>query len=264
MDGRSSGGGGNLMRLQRIWHWLLERKVQVGAVVFWVVVLVAARQYMTTNDLTFVELTNELRTTLTDEWYGPLLYLAVYLLRPLILFPAALLTILAGNIWGLGVGFLYGLIAGTASVVLPYVIGRWFADEDMVDEQISDEEATILQRFTGLLRRNPFQAVLTMRLLYLPYDAVSLLAGNLRISFLTFFLATALGNIGGTFSFVGIGASVEGDIASGQVEFNPEVLVFSAVVLVASFLISRYLSNRQRLADEPARLQDEEDMRSSV
>ena len=87
--------------------------------------------------------------------------------------------------------------------------------------------------------------LLTMRLLYLPYDAVSVLAGNLRIPFWKFALATATGNIGGTFAFVGLGASIEGDLASGQLSLNPGVLVFSLLVLVASLALSRYLNRKE-------------------
>jgi uncharacterized membrane protein YdjX (TVP38/TMEM64 family) len=107
-----------------------------------------------------------------------------------------------------------------------------------------------LKRFTGLMRRNPFQAILTMRLLYLPYDAVSLVAGNLRLPFIAFFLATALGNVAGTFAFVGIGASIEGDIAAGEISLNPVTLVVSGVILVVSLAISRYLNSRQKSSQQ--------------
>jgi uncharacterized membrane protein YdjX (TVP38/TMEM64 family) len=163
-----------------------------------------------------------------------------------ILFPASLLTILGGNVFGLWPGFLYVLIAGTVSAAIPYAVGRWFAR----GQPQKPLEESAIQRFIRLLRRNPFQAVLTMRLIYLPYDAVSLVAGSLRIPFLLFMLATLIGNVAGTLSFVGVGASIEGDLAAGELSLNPAVLVFSGIVLIASIALSRMLSRSQQIKPE--------------
>lgn len=227
--------------LGRAWGWLNARRTAVIAVVFWFALIVVSRQYMTTNDVDFLEIAVQLQTVLTTAWYGPLLYLLIYLLRPVILFPASLLTILGGTVFGLWPGFLYVLIAGTVSAAIPYAVGRWFSR----GEPQNPLEESAIQRFVRLLRRNPFQAVLTMRLTYLPYDAVSLVAGSLRIPFLVFMLATLIGNVAGTLSFVGVGASIEGDLAAGEVSLNPAVLVFSGIVLIASIVLSRIMSRSQ-------------------
>lgn len=226
--------------------WIKNHTTQIIAVIFWLIVVVITRQYMQANNLTFAELTNQLADILTSTWYGPLLYIVIYLARPLILFPASLLTILAGNIYGLAFGFLYGLIAGTLSAAVPYFAGRWFAGEDEAKEQAQEEgDANLFGRFIALMKRNPFQAILTMRLLYMPYDAVSLLAGGLRIGFIPFATATLIGNLGGTFSFVGLGASLQGDIATGEISINPAILALSLTILVASLVLSRYLNKRE-------------------
>lgn len=228
---------------QRAWRWLTAHRTAVIAVLFWLALLLIVRQYMTANDLTFAQLTGELQTILSSNWFGPALYIGVYLLRPVILFPASLLTILGGSVFGLWPGFLIVLIAGTVSAVIPYGIGRWFSSE-----ATEPANTSALQRFVHLLRRNPFQAVLTMRLIYLPYDAVSLVAGSVRIPFGSFILATGLGNLAGTLSFVGIGAALEGDLAAGQASLNPGILLFSGVILVLSLGLSRLLNRRQAAA----------------
>ncbi len=230
--------------LRRLWQWLRAHRTAVIAVVFWLGLILAVRQSMAANDLTFAQLTAQLQTLLSSTWFGPLLYIVVYLVRPLILFPASLLTILGGSVFGLWPGFLYVLIAGTVSALIPYGIGRWFSS-GAASEQA---DASALQRFIHLLRRNPFQAVLMMRLIYLPYDAVSLVAGSLRIPFIIFIVATGLGNLAGTLSFVGVGAALEGDLAAGQVSLNPVTLLFSGVILVISLTVSQLLNRRHSQA----------------
>ncbi|MGJ3238072.1 MAG: TVP38/TMEM64 family protein [Anaerolineae bacterium] len=242
-------------RYQRVADWVKKHPTQITAVIFWTLAIIATRQYMQANDLGFGDLATQLSDLLTGTWYGPLLYIGVYLLRPLILFPASLLTLLAGNIFGLAWGFLYALIAGTISSLVPYSVGRWFSSAEQAKREVlADANGSRIQRFIGLLRKNPFQAVLTMRLLFLPYDAVSLLAGGLRIGLVPFMLATAIGNIGGSFAYVGAGASIEGDISTGEISINPYIIGVTIAILIVSLIVSRLL-NRQH--DEPKKSESE-------
>lgn len=225
-------------------QWIKAHQWQLGVGVLWLILLLLVNRYMTANDLTFAELLGELEIVFM-RWYGPILYVVIYFLRPVVFLPASLLAILAGSMWGLGLGFIFGLIAGTLSAVLPYAFGRWFAREDTVEAENQNWQT----RFTDMIRHNPFQAVLTMRLLYFPYDAVSVVVGVLRIPFLSFITATAIGNIIGTLSFVGIGASLEGDISQGDVSINPLVFLFSFLLLAVSIGLSRYLKSRNEAVD---------------
>lgn len=223
--------------MERLSNWVRERPKTIGAIIFWLIALVLVRQYMQVNNLTFSELTNQFASLLTDNWYGPLLFIAIYILRPVILFPAALLTLLGGSVFGLFPGVLIVLVGGTLSSIIPYGAGRALSS----DESPPTESEGRLHRFIALLRENPFQAVLIMRLLYLPYDAVSVLVGSLRIHFWTFLLATAIGNIGGTLAYVGLGSSIQGDITTGDISFDPNTLIFSVVVLILGLGLSRII-----------------------
>jgi len=227
--------------LQGVRRWVVAHRIQIFALIFWLMLVMVARVYMQQNGMTVPELVESLRSVLVNAWYGPLLYIIAYLLRPLILFPASWLTALAGNIFGLGLGFVYAMIAGTLSAGFPYVVGRWFAGDEAATQE---SDSNRLRRFVGAMRRNPFQTVLTMRLLYLPYDAVSLLAGSLRLPFVAFALATIIGNIGGTLVYVALGASVDGDLTANTLSFDPVLIAFSVVVMVLSIAISRLLRGR--------------------
>jgi len=244
--------GNNWMRWRRLWAGIVARRLQLLALAFWLVMVLLARQVMVTNDLTPVELVEQFGRTLTGAWYGPLIYMAVYTLRPVTLFPASPLAILAGSLWGLGLGFVYGLLAGTLSAVIPYLAGRWLAVDALAADNTGGNQQTLVRRVVRMIQGSPFQSVLMTRLLYFPYDTVSVVAGSLRVAFVPFFLATALGNMVGTFAFVGVGASLEGDLVTGDVSFNPVTLVISFGVLAASIFISRRLKARQTntLADE--------------
>ena len=229
----------------KVLHFIRRFRWQLMALSIWLLLLLAANGFMQSRGLSVTEFAQELGDLLTGTWYGPVIYIVVYILRPVILLPASILTLMAGAVFGLPLGFLYALLGGTASSLLPYGVARWFSTEagDMTkaDSRIS--------RFIGLMRDNPFQAVLLMRLLYLPYDVVSLLAGSLGLPLGAFFMATAIGNIGGSLAYVGVGSSLEGDLTTGDISIDPAILAFSFAILLISLAASRYLNQRQRPID---------------
>ncbi len=226
--------------MNKLRMWAQRYRKPLIAFVVWGGAFLLARQYMLANGLAVGDLVADLRELLTGTWYGPLIYILAYLLRPILLLPASLMTALAGTVFGLGLGFLYGMIAGTLSCVLPYGVGRWASNaEESVPVQQKDFSR--LQKFIQLIQQNPFRTILTMRLLYLPYDAVSILAGSLKIRFAPFIIATTLGNLGGTFAYVALGASVEGDLTENSLSFDPAILLISAVIFIVSMGASRLL-----------------------
>ncbi len=86
---------------------------------------------------------------------------------------------------------------------------------------------------------------------FLPYDAVSYLAGFLEIRYWPFILATALGSIPGTIAFVGFGASIEA-FDGALPALNPRTLAFSALIFLASIALSRLFKMRETDAARPS------------
>jgi uncharacterized membrane protein YdjX (TVP38/TMEM64 family) len=91
------------------------------------------------------------------------------------------------------------------------------------------------------MRNNGFESVLLMYLVYAPLDLVSLLAGILRIDLRPFVLATMLGLMPATLSWVLLGASVETDLTGGIPELEPPMFIASVALLAGSLLLSKYL-----------------------
>jgi len=178
------------------------------------------------NGLTPLLLTNRLIDLMSNSAYGPLLYLSAYAARPLILFPATLLTIAGGLLFGPVNGILY-------------------SDGE-------NQKWQPLGPYMEKMQKNPFTTVLTMRFLFLPYDLVNYGAGALGLAWQPFLLATALGSLPGTVAFVLAGASIQGSTISGVPALNPATLAASGVIFVSSLAFSRYLAQRQQALGEPA------------
>jgi len=207
------------------------------------------------NGLTPLLLTNRLIDLMSNSAYGPLLYLSAYAARPLILFPATLLTIAGGLLFGPVNGILYTIIGSNLSALLAYGIGKRLANpekEVATDSDGENQKWQPLGPYMEKMQKNPFTTVLTMRFLFLPYDLVNYGAGALGLAWQPFLLATALGSLPGTVAFVLAGASIQGSTISGVPALNPATLAASGVIFVSSLAFSRYLAQRQQALGEPA------------
>lgn len=225
------------------------------AAAFWVLLIGGYAWYYQANGLTTTTALVEIVDLLSSPW-GPLLYILIYALRPLIFFSAAVLTVAsgaifgAGSLWNLALAVLYTVIGSNLSATIAYAIGRFFG-QGLLQEN-AGESSNLLQRYADRMRKNSFETVMIMRFIFLPYDLVNYLAGILRIDWKAFILASLLGSIPGTIAFVSFGASIDiKELAMGKTpQFNPWVLVFGVVIFVVSIVISRYFKQREGKSSE--------------
>jgi len=222
------------------------------AAAFWVLFVGGYTWYYRVNGLTTETALLQLVDLFTSVW-GPLLYIGLYALRPLIFFPATLLTLTSGAIFGAGsllnlaLAVLYTALGANTSAMVAYWVGHFFGQGLLQEQKGADGTTGLLQRYTARMRQNSFETVLIMRFIFLPYDLVNYLAGILRIDWKAFLLATILGSIPGTIAFVSFGASIDiKELAAGKTpDFNPWVLGFGLVILLVSIAISRYFKKRE-------------------
>jgi uncharacterized membrane protein YdjX (TVP38/TMEM64 family) len=135
------------------------------------------------------------------------------------------------------------MLGGNLSALFAYVIGYFFG-KDILSEDNSDG---ILQRYVRRMRQNSFETVLIMRFLFLPFDAVSYLAGFLRIDWKSFALASLLGSIPGGVAIALAGAS--GNFDEGGLSLDPRMLAVAIVLFVLSLVFSRYMRRREQTTD---------------
>lgn len=225
--------------------WLTRHWVKLVAAVFWVLLLGGYVWYTQVNDLGPLEAVQRMVALMQDSIYGPVIYILVYALRPLIFFPATLLTVAGGFLFGPIFGVLLTVAAANSSALVAYIVGRYFGQGML--EGASTEGW--MQRYATRMRENSFETVLIMRFIFLPYDLVNYLAGLLRVDWKAFLFATALGSVPGTISFVLFGASIE-RFDGGVPSLNPWVLALSAVIFVLSLVLSRVFRRRERVQPE--------------
>lgn len=232
--------------------FLQKHGQKLVAAAFWLLLIGGYSWYYRATGLT-AELALLQIVNLLDSPFGPLLYILLYALRPLLFFSAAVLTITSGAIFGAGSIFnlalavLYTVIGSNLSATVAYSVGRFFGQGLLPESE--GENSGLLQRYADRMRQNSFDTILVMRFIFLPYDLVNYLAGILRIDWKAFILASLLGSIPGTIAFVSFGASIDiKELAMGKTpQFNPWVLVFGVLIFIVSLAISRYFKKRETM-----------------
>jgi len=225
--------------------FLQKHGSKLPALLFWAGLIVTYNWYASSQGLTPLQAVQELLEFMQNGFWGVLIFILLYAIRPLILFPATLLTLAGGFVFGPVLGVLYTIIASNISSTIAFYVGRYFGEGLFKD----DGSDGLLQRYARRLRENSFETVMTMRFIFLPYDAVSYLAGFLRIKFIPFILATALGSIPGTIAFVGFGASVE-SFDGGIPSLNPVTLGVSVAIFIISIALSRLFKKKESQTSE--------------
>jgi len=217
----------------------LRKKQKWIVLACWLLAFAAYQWYAWQHDLSPLDVVRRLIDFFSAGFYGPLIFILIYILRPLLLFPATLLTIAAGFVFGPILGVILIVIGSNASALLAYAIGRFFGRGFLAE----NGSAGIVQRYTTRLREHSFETIFIMRLIFLPYDLVNYLAGFLRIHWLPFIVATALGALPGTLAFTLFGASIE-RFDGGIPALNPWVLAISFAIFLVSLGLSRLIKRR--------------------
>lgn len=224
-------------------HW---QKLVAAAI--WLVLVGAFLGYSLLTERSATETLGDLVGLLRTP-VGPLIYILIYTLRPLAFFSAVVVTLLGGAIWGPLWGTLFVVIGSNMSASLAYGFGRAFG-QGILPEANKGAASGVVSRYAERLRQNAFSTILVMRLIYLPYDLVNYLAGFLRVPYRPYVVASILGSLPGTLTFVLAGASLDiDDIFAGRFSIsaiNPWTLVLSAVLFVGGIVISRWLRRTEQ------------------
>ena len=223
--------------------WFQAHAQKLIALLFWVLLIVGYQWYANANHLSPLQVVQRLLDFMTNGFWGPIIYIILYAIRPLILFPSTVLTLAGGFVYGPVLGVVYTVIASNISSTIAYFVGHFFG-EDMLKDDGSDN---LIQRYARRMRENSFETVMIMRFIFLPYDAVSYLAGFLRIKYPPFILATELGSIPGTMAFIGFGASIE-TFDGALPKLNPITLGFSVAIFIISIALSRIFKKREGIS----------------
>jgi uncharacterized membrane protein YdjX (TVP38/TMEM64 family) len=249
-------------------------RVFVG--ISWIALVVFWELWRRSQDLGYVDAAQRAINAAQHHWWAALAFVLIYLARPLILFPAAILTVCGGLLFGPVSGIALTIVGANGSAMVAYGIGRWLrakplavaasntalggytntntntntntsTNEDTDEDTVSDEDvktnASFAARWGTRLRAQEFETVLLLRLLGIPFDVVNVGCGLLHINPKRFLLATMIGSLPATVAFVLLGASLD-RVDEGFGGIDKTTLVLSVSLIAGSIGVSQVVKRR--------------------
>lgn len=163
---------------------------------------------------------------------GPIVYVVLLTLLPLLLFPDSVIVIAGGMAFGLGWGIILTSIGSLLGGMISFYISR-YVGKDFVQKYAKD-----ISMFKGKNNKvNGFFLIFILRLIPMfPFKVVSYSAGLTNVKASDFALATVIGSIPGIIVYTNLG-----DKSS---EFGSSGFYISIALLVLLTLVSLLIKKR--------------------
>lgn len=162
-----------------------------------------------------------------------LVYVVFYTFRPLVLFPASLLTVASGLIFGPWLGIVFTIVGENTSANFAFSLARWLGRNAVMTRA---GERTLAARWDKRLSRNGLVSVLVMRLVYLPFDLVNFSCGLTSMRQRDFAVGTFIGILPALISFVLFGGVVAADNDHRLLTLGLAALFFLLGIVIARLL----------------------------
>jgi uncharacterized membrane protein YdjX (TVP38/TMEM64 family) len=187
-------------------------------------------------------------------WWGPVIFVLLYIAACVLLIPGSVLT--------LGAGILYGVVGGTALVSVAstlgatasFLVGRYLA-RDWVSSKLARQEK--FRRLDEAVGREGWRIVGLLRLSPIfPFNLLNYAFGLTRVRLRDYVLASWIGMLPGTVLYVYLG-SLLGEVANvghGVKTPWPAKVAFGVVTLAITWYLARVARKAlaARLPDAPA------------
>ena len=172
------------------------------------------------------------RWILSFGFWAPAIYMLIYTIRPLVFFPASVLSIAGGLAFGAWQGTLYTIIGATLGAMLSFIIAK-SVGKSLVRKEWTGNAGKIQSQ----MEQNGFLYVLLFRFIpVINFDLISYAAAFAKVRFGSFALATLIGIIPGTFAYNFLGSS----FISG----NPRIMILAVLVFAVLTAVPILIRNK--------------------
>jgi uncharacterized membrane protein YdjX (TVP38/TMEM64 family) len=165
--------------------------------------------------------------------FGPWLIVGLYLVRiVIVVIPASMINILAATLYGPWMGMALALIGENISATIAFYIARFIGRKD-----VAQSTQTWMKKIDDVINDHGFYSILSLRVFFVPFDVINVLAGVSAVSYRSFFFAT----------FFGILPSVFALSFGGEVFQNTDSSLIIGVSIVALYAFLLFLRRQPRI-----------------
>ncbi len=169
---------------------------------------------------------------------APFVFIGLYIVGVIFAFPGLPLTVLAGAMFGFGLGTLVTVIGSNIGIQVTFLISRYFGGELM---PFLARRYPYFKEIDQKLKHNGFSVMVTLRLLpIIPFNAINYLAGLTTVSYRDYIMGNLVGMLPGSMLYVYFGATAM------ESQGNPKGLILSIILLLLFTGVSFAFKKKQR------------------
>jgi uncharacterized membrane protein YdjX (TVP38/TMEM64 family) len=188
-------------------------------------------------------------------WWGPVLFIGLYVLATVLFLPGSVLTLGAGAAFGVAWGCVYVSLGATLGATASFLLGRYLARETVARQMAGNARFAAIDRavakegwkIVGLTRLSPA----------FPFNLLNYAFGLTQVRFTHYVLASWLGMMPGTVLYVYLGslaraATGERSRSAGEwILYGVGLLATIAVTVIITRIAGRALARRAAGPSEP-------------
>jgi len=179
-------------------------------------------------------------------WMGPVLFLIIYCLATILLFPTMVLTLAGGVLFGPILGTLFNLLGATLGAVCAFCISRHLARDWIINQQ----NVSIEKLIDGVDRRGWHFVALLRLIPVIPFNLINYGLGITRIKFSQYTLTTLIFLIPWEFIYTYCGYASMDMLISAQPLYKYSSLIILILLILIFFVIKRItLSKTKSMAN---------------
>ncbi|MEW6388031.1 MAG: TVP38/TMEM64 family protein [Thermodesulfobacteriota bacterium] len=174
--------------------------------------------------------------------WGPIIYLAIWSVAPILFLPGLPITIAGGVLFGPIWGLVYTVLGATVGAVTSFLVARYLA-RDWVESKLA---GTKLLNLDYKVSQEGWKIVFLTRLIPFPFFVVNYSFGLTRVSCLSYTLATFFGIIPLTAVFIYFSANLL-DLLQGKI--SKELVIGALLVVLISLITLAYKKFKAKKGD---------------
>ncbi|MBC8233023.1 TVP38/TMEM64 family protein [bacterium] len=200
------------------------------ALIFFVIAIILLFKYTPIRD--YISATKLQQFIQSFGFWAPLVYIIIYTIGPILMFPGSILSLAGGLAFGPIWGTIYTVLGATIGACGAFWVAR-IMGRGLVEKLAKGK----LKTFDDSVAEHGLKVMLFLRLVpVFPFNALNYAAGLSQMKFVDYLIGTLVGIIPGTFAYVYLGSSLT-DILSWK--FLSAVALFLVITVVITLIKRR-------------------------
>jgi len=226
---------------EEIKYFFKDNILQIITGIIWLSIIYFYFHYKNLYNLANLDIAKLIFTFVSTSFWWPVIYIALYAIRPIIFFPATFMTFMSWALFWLWWGFLFTMIWENLSANFAYWLGRIFWKK-----LIKPESTWLIVDLKEKVSENAFISILMTRLLFFPFDIVNYISWILKVKWRGFFLWTVVWIIPWALVFIVAWASVENaqEFDFSKISFDLNMILIAVWLFISSLILAKFLKKK--------------------